>query len=90
MTGAAYLIVYWKTRNLLGIAIAHFLNDWIPGFLSEIFVWNDVADTNTYTTGDTGTTILYAIQLAFMLLCLLGVWRRVGRKIDYEKTLEEW
>ncbi len=90
VTGAAYLIVYWKTRNLLAISFVHFLNDWIPGFLSEIFVWKDAADTNTYTTGDVGTTILYAVQLAVMLLCLLGVWRRVGRKIDYQKTLEEW
>ncbi|MBQ2659109.1 MAG: CPBP family intramembrane metalloprotease [Erysipelotrichaceae bacterium] len=90
VTGMCYLIVYWKTRNLLGIAIVHCLNDWIPGFLSEIFVWKDAADTNTYTTGDAGTTILYAVQLAFMLLCLFGVWRRVGRKIDYQKTLEEW
>ena len=90
VTGMCSMIVYWKTRNLLAIAIVHFLNDWIPGFLSEIFVWKDAADTNTYTTGDTGTTILYAVQLVFMLLCLLGVWRRVGRKIGYQKTLEEW
>ena len=90
VTGAAYLIVYWKTRNLLGIAIVHFLNDWIPGFLYEIFIWENVADSGSYTTGDTGTTIIYAVQLAVMLLCLFGVWRRVGRKIDYQKTLEEW
>ena len=90
VTGMCYLIVYWKTRNLLAIAIVHFLNDWLPGFLYEIFMWNDMAETSTYTTGDPGTTILYAVQLAFMLICLFGVWRRVGKKIDYQKTLEEW
>lgn len=33
-------------------------------------------------------TLIFSI--VFMLLCLFGVWRRVGRKIDYQKTLEEW
>ena len=90
VTGAAYLIIYWKTRNLLAIAIVHFLNDWIPGFFYEIFIWDNIAEIDTYTSGDAGTTILYAVQLAFMLLCLFGVWRRAGKKIDYQKTLEEW
>ena len=90
LTGAIYLIVYWKTRNLLAIGIVHFLNDWIPGFLYEIFIWENISDSGSYTTGDSGTTIIYAVQFVFMLLCLIGVYRKVGKTIDYQKTLEEW
>ncbi len=30
MTGITYMILYWKTRNLLGLAIVHCLNDFLP------------------------------------------------------------
>ena len=74
----------------MAIGIVHFLNDWIPGFLYEIFIWENISDSGSYTTGDSGTTIIYAVQFVFMLLCLIGVYRKVGKTIDYQKTLEEW
>lgn len=89
INGIIYLIVYWKTRDLLGIAIVHGLYDLLPDLLYTLFVWKDETDTG-YVSGDSGTTIVYLIQLAFELLCLFIVIRRVGKTIDYRKTLEEW
>lgn len=90
ISGSMYMILYWKTRNLLGLAIVHGLYDFIPDFMNQIFLFPDVENTGSYTTGDVGTTIVYVIQLVFSLLCLLYVYRKVARKLDYKKILEEW
>ena len=87
--GSACMLLYWKTRNLLGLAIIHGLNDFLPGFLSEIFAFHE-AEEEGYTTGDASTTILFAVQLVITGLCFLAVYKKVGRTIDYKKALEEW
>ena len=90
ISGATFLILYWKTRNLLGLAIVHGLNDFLPDFLNQIFVFKETDTSSGYTSGDASTTVVYLIQLAVELICLLIVYRRVGKTIDYKKTLEEW
>ena len=90
ISGATFMILYWKTRNLLGLAIVHGLNDFIPDFLNQIFLFNNNADTGSYTTGDSGTTVIYLIQLAVEIACLIYVYGKVAGTIDYKKTLEEW
>ncbi len=89
MTGITYMILYWKTRNLLGLAIVHCLNDFLPSFMFEIFKWENITETG-YTSGNSGTTIVYIVQLVFNIACLIYVYRKVGKTIDYRKTLEEW
>ena len=88
--GATFMILYWKTRNLLGLAIVHGLNDFIPGFMDQIFQYGNTEDTGTYISGNLGTTIIYTFQLFVGLLCFLFVYKTVAKKIDYKKTLEEW
>ncbi len=88
-SGATYMILYWKTRNLLGLAIVHCLNDLLPEFFYQIFVWN-IQETVSYTSGGLSTTIVYLIQLIFNVYCLIYVYQQVGKTIDYKKTLEEW
>lgn len=88
--GSTFMILYWKTRNLLGLAIVHGLNDFLPVFLNQIFQYENVDDSGTYISGDIGTTIIYVIQLVVGLLCFLYVYKKVAKKIDYKKTLEEW
>ena len=89
MTGITYMILYCKTRNLLGLAIVHCLNDFLPSFMFEIFKWENITETG-YTSGNSGTTIVYIVQLVFNIACLIYVYRKVGKTIDYRKTLEEW
>ena len=89
LSGATYMIVYWKTRNLTGLAIVHCINDLLPYIIDEIFVLNYDMD-GSYTSGDSGTTVVYMIQLVFNIWCLIHIYRKVGKTIDYQKTLEEW
>ena len=88
--GATYMILYWKTRNLLGLAIVHGLNDFLPDFMNQIFEFEKSDDSGAYVTGDSGTTFVYMFQLVIGLLCFLYVYKKVAKTIDYEKTLEEW
>ena len=90
VSGAAFMILYWKTRNLLGLAIVHGLNDFLPEFLTQIFQFKDMDNACTYTTGEISTTVIYGIQFIVEVLCFAYVYKKVARTIDYEKTLEEW
>ena len=90
LSGAAFMILYWKTRNLLGLAIVHGLNDFLPSLLNCIFNYETVDQSATHTSEDSGTTIVYLIQLVFELICLIYIYKKVGKTIDYQKTLEEW
>ncbi|MBQ6334675.1 MAG: CPBP family intramembrane metalloprotease [Erysipelotrichaceae bacterium] len=88
--GAAFMILYWKTRNLFALGFVHGLNDFIPDFIDKLFLFRGQTNEATYTTGDSGTTIAYAVQLVIEILVLIYIYRKVGRKIDYQKKLEEW
>lgn len=74
----------------LGLAIVHGLNDFLPDFLNQIFIFKDVETTESYTSGEISTTVVYIIQFVVELICLIYIYRKVARTIDYEKTLEEW
>ena len=90
--GSACMLLYWKTRNLLGLAIIHGLNDFLPAFLGDIFAFAKEEEESAagYTTGEVSSTILFLVQLVVMGLCFLAVYKKVGKTIDYKKTLEEW
>ena len=90
VSGATFMLLYWKTRNLLGLAVVHGLNDFLPEFLARIFQFKDLDNSGTYTNGEISTTVIYGIQLIVEMLCFTYVYKKVAGTIDYEKTLEEW
>lgn len=90
ISGATFMILYWKTRNLLGLAIVHGLNDFLPDMLNHIFLFEETAESTSYTSGEVSTTVIYIIQLAVVILCFVFVYMKVARKLDYKKLLEEW
>ena len=90
VSGATFMILYWKTRNLLGLAIVHGLNDFLPDFLNHIFLFKNENTSNGYISGDSGTTVIYLIQLAFEVFCFIYVYKKVAKTLDYQKILEEW
>ena len=90
IAGSTFMILYWKTRNLLGLAIVHGLNDFLPDFLNQIFLYKDLDDSATYTSGETSTTVVYIIQLVVEMACFIYVYKKVAKTIDYKKMLEEW
>lgn len=90
ISGATLMILYWKTRNLLGPAVVHGMNDFLPDFLNHIFVFKEVDTSASYISGDIGTAIVYVVQLAVGIACLVYVYIKAAKMIDYQKTLEEW
>lgn len=87
---ATYMFLYWKTRSIAGLAIVHCLNDFLPTFLTDMFVFENVNETAGYTSGDAGTTIIYLIQLVVSIACFIYVYKKVWKTIDKQKVLEEW
>ncbi len=79
-----------KTRNLLGLAIIHGLNDFLPDFMNQLFLFKNQEDSGSYTTRESSTTVVYVFQLIVELICFIYVYIKVAKKIDYKKTLEEW
>ena len=66
------------------------MNDFLPSLLNCIFNYETIDQSATHTSEDSGTTIVYLIQLVFELICLIYIYKKVGKTIDYQKTLEEW
>ena len=90
LTSASFMFVYWKTRNLFGMALIHGLNDFLPTFLDDIFVFENIEQSDGYISGDTGTTMVYLIQLAFELAVFIYVYKNVWEKTDKSEVLERW
>jgi len=59
LSGAAFMILYWKTRNLLGLAIVYGLNDFLPDVLNHIFQYQNMDTSAGYTSRYAGTTVIY-------------------------------
>ncbi len=90
VSGATFMILYWKTRNLLGLAIVHGLKDFLPDFINHIFLFENTDTSDGYITGNSETTAVYLIQLVFEILCFIYVYKKAAKTLDYQKVLEEW
>ena len=88
--GLAILILYWKTRNIWACGIIHGVYDFLLSLSMCIFQ----SETKiTYVMGDEfakPVLIVYGITTLIELFILLFVWRKVGRKIDFQKIRENW
>ena len=90
LASASYMFVYWKTRNLFGMALIHGFNDFLPTFLDDIFAFEGMDQTEGYISGNSDTTVIYLIQFCFELAVFIYVYRKVWKRIDRQKVLEEW
>ena len=91
MGGLFWLILYWKTRNLLAIGICHGLYDFctmIMGNLTDAEV--QIGGAENYAAGNFITIGAYSIEIVFTLVGLLILWFKVGRKIDFEEIRKTW
>ena len=90
VSGATYMLAYYVTRDLLGVGIIHFLNDFLPSFFEYLFIWKDLPDESTYTTGNIETTFLYIMQTAIEIYILIHIYKKTWPGFDHKKALEEW
>ena len=93
--GLCYLFLYWKTRNLWGIAIMHGLFDFTSS-ISTIFFASD----QEFTTGadryaamgqnPVVAYVTYGVQILVTGVIALILYFKVARKVDYKEIRETW
>ncbi len=89
--GFCWLILYWKTRNIWGIALVHALCDFST-FLMSALTENKVnlGGAENYTGMGTVGNIVYLFQIACSLIAAIILWNKVGKKIDFEEIRKTW
>ncbi len=89
--GLAILFLYWKTRNIWACGIIHGIYDFLLSIRDCFF--NVPNDGISYVmTGEAGKAILfvYAVITVIELFIFWMIYRKIGKKIDYQKIREEW
>ena len=89
--GFALLILYWKTRNAWACGIAHGLDDFLTAFSTGIF--KSAEETTSYVAVNANSSyslIMYGVRTVIGLIIVLIIWKKVSKKIDFEKIRNEW
>lgn len=89
--GFASLILYWKTRNVWACGIAHGLYDFLTAFSTGIF--KSTEETTSYVAVNANSSyslIMYGVRTVIGLIIVLIIWKKVSKKIDFEKIRNEW
>ena len=89
--GLAVLFFYWKTRNIWACGIIHGIYDFLLSIRDCFF--NVPIDKMSYVlSGEGGKTaaIVYAVITLIELFLFWIIYRKIGKKIDYQKIREEW
>ena len=91
MMGFALTMLYWKTRNLIGLALIHCLYDFFPLCSSAIFDGSQGLGSYAASSNGGGTPVVwYVIQIIFEAVLILVLWKKVVKTLDFEKMRQEW
>ena len=91
VTGLFWLILYWKTRNVFGIAIGHSIYDFITvGFSLLTSETAQVGGAETYAGGGVIAIGGYLAQILFEVIPLIILWKKVGKTIDFDEIRKTW
>ena len=91
MMGFALTILYWKTRNLIGLALIHCLYDFFPLCSSAVFDGSQGLGSYAASSNGGGTPVIwYVIQIIFEAVLILVLWKKVVKTIDFEKMRQDW
>lgn len=88
--GLSLLFLYWKTRNIWACGVVHGMYDF---FISLSNCFYDIPRATSYVmTGERGKLILgvYIVFTIINLFIFYLIYRKIGKKIDYQKMREEW
>jgi membrane protease YdiL (CAAX protease family) len=89
--GLCWLLLYWKTRNLWGIALLHGLCDFPTFFQSALTEVNvSIGGADHYTGAGVEGLGLYLFQIACSLAAFIILWKKVGKTIDFEEIRKNW
>lgn len=90
MQGACLTILYWKTRNIIGLAIIHALYDFFP--IAPTMLFQSGQELGSYATTSNGGSqpvVWYVVQIVFEAIILLVLWKKVVKTIDFESLRKE-
>ena len=90
--------MYWKTRNLWGIALAHGLYDFVSIVQEAIFFGDKALGANgpvsDYVVTDKGAApavlVVYAIMIAYDIAVAIWIWKKHMKDVDFDELRETW
>ena len=89
--GLALLVLYWKTRNIWACGVVHGVYDFLLSFADGIYQKGSIG--TYYVMPDEAALpviIVYCVTTVIELGLFWIVWRKVGRKIDFEEMRRTW
>ena len=89
--GICWLILYWKTRNIWGIALVHALGDFsslLSSALTEAKF--SIGGAENYTGEGVMGIGIYLFQIACGFIAVIILWKKVGKTIDFEEIRKTW
>ncbi len=90
----AYLFLYWKTRNLWGIAIMHGALDFIASIPEALFRQGVKDTTASYVSADAEVAaagmIIMGVDLLINLVIVIWIWKKHMKDVDFEEIRRTW
>ena len=91
LCGLCWLILYWKTRNIWGIALIHALCDFTTFLQSALTEANVSLGGAENYTGASGSGLgVYLFQIVFSIVAVIILWKKVGKTIDFDEIRKTW
>ncbi len=92
IVGFAFLILYWKTRNIWALALVHGAYDFLASFPLVLGSSEAIGAGSYVREGTEGkiVAVVYMIQIVIVGLITLRVWKKVGKTIDFDALRESW
>ena len=90
--GLALLLLYWKTRNIWACGVVHGVYDFLLSLRLGLFRCEEALRVEYVVSGEAGkaSILIYAVMTVIELFILWRVWRKIGKKIDYQEMRETW
>ena len=90
----AYLFLYWKTRNLWGIAIMHGALDFIASIPEALFRQGAKDTAASYVSADAKTALaavaVLGVDLIINIIIVIWIWKKHMKDVDFEEIRRTW
>ena len=89
--GLGLLFLYWKTRNVWACGIVHGIYDFILSLSQGILTGGGVHPEYVIEgEGAVAVCIVYVIDAVINALIIWGIWRKIGKNMDFNEIRENW
>lgn len=91
--GFAFLLLYWKTRDIWAVGLAHAAYDILTQLAMIVLGSGSSVGVGSYVlSGQKGiyAIVVYLVYSVILILLTLRVWKKVGKEIDFEAMRKTW